>query len=175
MGGKIGVKKNPDRGSTFWFEMNLEVSQAPKSQEPEFKRTFDENIGKNKRILLAEDNPVNQIITVRMLTKFGYRVDSVGNGKEVLEALTSVPYDLIIMDCQMPVMDGFEASKAIRKKESVKKSKRVPILAFTAGAMQADQDKCVESGMDGYISKPVKRDTLVQKIEGLLAHQEEVI
>jgi two-component system CheB/CheR fusion protein len=169
MGGKIGALKNSESGATFWFELKLPLGSTPNRERFIPPKELREDLGKNKRILLAEDNPINLIVTVKMLNRFAYHVDSVGNGKEVIEAIAQIPYDLILMDCQMPEMDGFEASRAIRKNELSKKSKRIPILGFTAGAMQADQDKCMESGMDGYVSKPVEREYLIQEIENLLA------
>jgi PAS domain S-box-containing protein len=113
---------------------------------------------KNVRVLVAEDNPINQKIALRQLAKLGYSADAVANGKEVLQALEGVPYDLILMDCQMPDMDGFEATRIIRQSEE--SGKRIPILAMTANAVQGDRERCLAVGMDDYISKPVRQQDL---------------
>ena len=121
------------------------------------------------RILLAEDNMTNQKVALLMLKKFGYRADTVTNGEEVLNALKSKSYDLVLMDVQMPVMDGLEATRTIRNIESkdatTPPSPHLPIIAMTANAMKGDRRRCLEAGMDDYISKPVDPRKLLEKIE----------
>jgi len=119
------------------------------------------------RILLAEDNPVNQKLAVRLLEKEGHTVVVVDNGRRALGALEGADVDLVIMDVQMPEMDGYEAATAIRKAEETT-LKHVPILAMTAHAMKGDQEKCLAAGMDGYVSKPIRPDDLRQAIENLV-------
>jgi signal transduction histidine kinase/ligand-binding sensor domain-containing protein/DNA-binding response OmpR family regulator len=119
------------------------------------------------RILLAEDNPVNQKLAVRLLEKEGHTVVVVDNGRRALEALEGADVDLVIMDVQMPEMDGYEAATFIRKGEETT-LKRVPILAMTAHAMKGDQERCLAAGMDGYLSKPIRPDDLRQAIEELV-------
>jgi CheY-like chemotaxis protein len=103
---------------------------------------------------LAEDNPVNQKVALTMLKRFGIQADVVANGLEALDALVGVAYDLVLMDCQMPDMDGFEATRRIRGRE--RGSRRLPVVAMTANAMAGDRERCIEAGMDDYIPKPVR-------------------
>ena len=119
------------------------------------------------RVLVAEDNTVNQKITVRMVEKCGCRADVAANGQEVLDAVRRIPYDLIFMDCMMPIMDGFEATRAIRQLDAP--SKDVPIIALTANALEGDRERCLACGMNDYLSKPIKVEELQQTLEAWLA------
>jgi two-component system sensor histidine kinase/response regulator len=107
------------------------------------------------RILVAEDHPVNQMVAVGLLERLGYRADVVSNGREAVEALNRGRYDLVLMDCQMPEMDGFEATRAIRQSEPP--GRRIPILALTADATERGREECMGSGMDDYVTKPIDR------------------
>lgn len=118
-------------------------------------------------ILLAEDNPVNQKLAMRMLEKMGHSVTVVVNGKEAIESLQQSNFDVFLTDIQMPEMDGYEATRIIRRTEEETGRKRIPIIAMTAYAMQSDKDHCMEVGMDGYVSKPVRSQELVAAIEDI--------
>jgi two-component system sensor histidine kinase/response regulator len=111
------------------------------------------------RILVAEDNSVNQLLVLTHLQKLGYKAQAVANGREALAALDMGHWDLVLMDCQMPEMDGFEATRTIRSREAGS-NRHTPVIALTANAMAEDRDRCLRAGMDDYIAKPVKRQEL---------------
>ncbi len=123
-----------------------------------------------QRILLVEDNATNQLVALSMLEKLGYRADAVANGLEAISALQSIPYDLVLMDCQMPEMDGFEATRRIRSGEGNVLNPQVPIIAMTAYAMRGDRERCLEAGMDDYVAKPVQLDDVAAALERWLPY-----
>jgi CheY-like chemotaxis protein len=119
------------------------------------------------RILLAEDNRVNQMLAVRLLEKRGHHVQVAGDGREALEKLKTADFDLVLMDVQMPVMGGFEATAAIREMEKGT-GKHIPIVALTAHAVKGDRERCLAAGMDGYVPKPIHPEELFERIEALI-------
>ncbi|MCX5829216.1 MAG: response regulator, partial [Deltaproteobacteria bacterium] len=123
------------------------------------------------RILLAEDNITNQQVAVGILKKLGLRVDAVANGAEAVKALETLPYDLVLMDVQMPVMDGLEATRHIRNPQSAVRNHKVPIIAMTAHAMQGDREKFIEAGMNDYVPKPVSPQALAEALEKWLPEE----
>ncbi len=142
-----------------------EPDKSEESSEPEIitAHTIEEQMRNGVRILLAEDNLINQKVALKILQKRNYSVDVVNNGKEAVKAALRQHYDIILMDVQMPVMDGYEATQKLRAKLSPKE--HIPIIAMTAHAMKGDREKCLLAGMDDYISKPIKPDDLYAMLE----------
>ena len=114
-------------------------------------------------ILVVEDSPVNRLVTVHVLERCGFRVHVVNDGREALEALSSQTYASVLMDCQMPEVDGYEATRELRRREG--DGPRTPVIAMTAHAMTGDRERCLEAGMDDYVAKPVRSQTLVEVLE----------
>jgi PAS domain S-box-containing protein len=162
-GGTIQVKSKEGVGSTFTF--CLSIQKGTKKEKPEIK-TISKNIGckiDHLNILLVEDNFINQKVAIRILTGYGALVDTANNGKEALELFKQKEYDLILMDIQMPEMDGYEATKIIRN-EMGKVKAAIPIIAMTASALISDRKKCLVAGMNDYIAKPFQAEALLKKI-----------
>ncbi|HVQ06275.1 MAG TPA: response regulator, partial [Burkholderiaceae bacterium] len=144
---------------------------APKVAAAPTKPTMDPDMAARHplRILLAEDNVVNQKLALRLLSQMGYRADLAANGIEAIEALQRQPYDVVLMDVQMPEMDGLEATREIVRRFS---AGRPRIVAMTANAMQGDRDQCIAAGMDDYITKPIRVDALVDALTHTSARED---
>jgi PAS domain S-box-containing protein len=161
MGGDIGVESELEKGSTFWFQVRLETQPVAAPVAPAISPS------RRADILVAEDNVINQRVATALIERRGYRADVVSNGQEALDALLRQSYALVLMDCQMPVMDGFEATREFRKRES--QARRTPVIAMTAHAMSGDRERCIAAGMDDYLSKPVLPEDLDRIFERWLA------
>jgi len=147
------------------FNCLVDIFNAPATQEPEKSApSIAELTALGKRILVAEDNAVNQLLTLTQLKKLGYAAQAVANGREAIDAILQTRFDLILMDCQMPEMDGFQATQAIRELEK-DSHQHIPIIALTANAMKEDEERCLKCGMDGYMSKPIKKEKLAETLQ----------
>ncbi len=161
MGGRIGVDSVPGHGSTFWFILPLpEVS--PVGTTPAPRLLAPGSGGEPLRVLVAEDNVVNQRVAQLHLQKLGHHADLAANGIEALSALERMPYDLILMDCQMPELDGYETTRRLRAHSA---QRSIVVIAMTANAMQGDRELCLSAGMDDYVSKPMRVHELQAAID----------
>ena len=185
MGGSIGVTSQLGEGSTFSFTLPLELDGHPHAAPLPVEELREVSVrapvradrpaegmraglavrfgGMPVRVLVAEDNIVNQKVATRMLEKLGIRPDLAANGREAVEMFGLLPYHLIFMDCQMPEMDGYAAAREIRRKEGP--HQHVPIVAMTAEVLAGCREQCLAAGMDGHISKPVKMEFLVEALQ----------
>lgn len=162
MGGEVGVESEAGKGSTFWFTVSLEKAKIEvNSNNTQVKKPLlsSEPFIKNLKILVAEDNKMNQILARIILEKEGFEVDIAETGIEAIKAVEKNEYAFVLMDIQMPEMDGYEATKLIREMEK-DSGRHLPIIALTASAMDVDRELCIQAGMDEYVSKPVDKEKL---------------
>ena len=161
MGGEIGIKSVRGVGSTFWFEIPTRVTASRASAIAPIADEDHDPL--DLSVLIVEDLPTNQFLATKMLERLGCTSALASNGQEAIDMIVGSgerSFDVILMDCQMPVMDGIEATRVLRSK-----SIRLPIIALTANAFDDDRDRCLEAGMDGFVSKPLSEATLREELE----------
>jgi signal transduction histidine kinase/CheY-like chemotaxis protein len=165
-GGEIGLESDPGAGATFWF--TWPVAESAEREREIAGRGIEESMGetfvlKGARVLLAEDEPISGAVTEKLLQQAGVDVTLVENGELAVEELDQGKYQLVLMDVQMPVMDGLAATQEIRIRER-RRGGRLPVIALTAHAMQGDRERCLQAGMDDYLSKPINKDQLIDML-----------
>jgi CheY-like chemotaxis protein len=173
MGGKAWATSSPGEGSSFYVRLRVAEVAAGEMASSSPKEVNGDAVSagvdrSSLRAFIAEDNRANQRVIALMLKRLGIQSEAVENGKELLAVMQEKPADLILMDLQMPVMDGLEATAAIRAGEVGEASKNVTIIALTANAMAGDEERCLSAGMNGYLPKPVKIAALEEKLNQLL-------
>ena len=173
MGGSIGVESSEGAGSTFWFTVVLERVSAADVVAPQRAIAAAASMsppGSSLRLLVAEDDPTNQLMIQTVLERYGYQVDVVEHGGAALQRLAEQDYSLVLMDCMMPGMNGYETTAVIRDPVSAVRNHAIPIIALTANAMREDRDKCLAAGMNDYLPKPLKLTELIGKLDKWLGN-----
>lgn len=169
LGGRIGVISKLGRGSVFIFSLRLEEAANPAALEASLSLVVDPGFGKGRHILIVEDNPINQEVIQSMLTRAGFVCTLAPDGVAAVQQALKQNFDLIIMDCMLPKLDGYQATQVIRQQENLNPDRaRTPILAVTASAGLDEEQRCRAAGMDGYLAKPIDVSTLLSSIGSLL-------
>jgi signal transduction histidine kinase/ActR/RegA family two-component response regulator len=168
MGGTIGVHSQPGQGSQAWFELVLSAAARAQPCTPPNRNLGSRSLAlppsdASPVVLVAEDNPINQHVAIAMLAKCGYRAEAVHDGRAALDAIARTTYAAVLMDCQMPVMDGYEATREIRRNEY--DDAHLPIIAMTAHSADNAEEECRDAGMDGYMTKPMREQTLREALD----------
>lgn len=168
MGGEIGLKSEEGVVSTFWFTTRVGIVEESSTQAVEKPKGRSRKwVGPKPKILVADDMPINQKVTSLQLSKMGLEADLAANGHEVIELVSKNNYDVILMESQMPDMDGFEATRILRE---TPQDQAIFIIALTANAMAGDRERCIECGMNDYISKPTKPEKLLESLQNYASH-----
>jgi CheY-like chemotaxis protein len=163
MGSTIQLESEPGRGSRFWFYLVVPITAAPPDEQPlEKRRSQVEPLPEPRFVLLVEDNIVNQRVAEHLLRKLGCTFEVAHDGREALEMLAMKRYDVVLMDCLMPELDGFQTTIEWRKREPL--GRHVPIVAMTANAMSGDRERCLAAGMDDYLTKPIQAALLAEAL-----------
>jgi len=163
MGGEVGAHSEDGEGSAFWFTVQMQEARDAAVEHEERAQSLA-----NLDVLLVEDNPVNQAVAILLLEKLGCQVTPVDGGESALERVQEHVFDLVLMDCQMPGMSGYEATRKLRAA-----GHSLPIVAVTANAMEGDRERCLEAGMDAYLTKPLRREVVVDVLAGVLGQHDD--
>jgi signal transduction histidine kinase/CheY-like chemotaxis protein len=170
MGGDLYIDSTPGQGTTVRFAIHLAQASAPQPcpatarPSPTGQGSVAEPLDGARRVLLVDDLPINRKLASRLLQSMGHQVVEAADGQEALDALAREDFDLVLMDMQMPVMDGLQATRAWREREAREQRVRTPVVAMTANAMDEDRDRCLEAGMDAHLSKPIIKDVLREMV-----------
>lgn len=178
MGGRVGVDSKPGRGSCFWFQLDVETAAASEAHEPMANTLTRSHTARERlaalaatqprKVLLAEDNPVNQEVAVALIGSTGVVVDVASDGQQAVDMVKNGDYALVLMDVQMPVLDGLDATRAIRR---LPQGAQLPILAMTANAFDEERQRCLDAGMDDHVAKPVVAEQLFTTLYDWLSGQ----
>jgi len=164
MGGALGAESAPGAGSTFWFELKLPTVPDAARARDGGARSGERRSGSGAPlVLLVEDSPVNRLVAMHVLERAGYRAHVVNDGREALAALTTEGYDAVLMDCQMPGIDGYEVTRELRRREAGS-GRHTPVIAMTAHAMVGDRERCLAAGIDDHVTKPVRSQALAEML-----------
>ena len=173
MGGSVGVTSSVGRGATFWLRLTLPISAKPSATGIERSDANGSSSKPAGRVLVVEDNLQNQQVALNMLAKLGRDFDLASGGRKALEMIREKEYALVLMDCQMPDLDGYTTVEEMRKWEHAQRRPHVPVIALTAHAMTGDRERCLNAGMNDYLTKPIGLDELRATLDRWSSRQED--
>jgi len=169
MQGTIHVDSEPGKGTTFLFDLLFDIPSEEVKQHLIDSAIMQPRLNRNLSILLVEDVKINVIVATELLRTMGHTITTAENGVIALEHLKKSDFDIVLMDCQMPTMDGYQCTRMIRHPDSEVRNPSIPVIAMTAHAMSGDREKCLEAGMDDYITKPIDGKLLAEKLDHYVA------